>query len=144
MTRFQKAIYRFFLSRGRKVLRELIVTMCAEDSFILSKIRLERVIMRAEKYVAELPFIYFFLFKITLLIVEYGIPPITNKFRRFSSLSLEKRLAYLEEWQGSRFYWKRILFKMISTVCVTHIYAERKLLTNIGFEDSLLHRYQLK
>lgn len=140
MTRFERAVYVFFNSRGRKILRELIITMCAGDPFVLTQVRLQHVILKAEKYVSELPLLHFVIFKIALYMVQFGVPPLVWKLRPFTWLPLESRLAYIEQWQGSRVYFKRALFKFVTLVCVTHLYSEKKLLESIGFGKSMEHR----
>ena len=142
MTPVQRLIYNFFYTRGRRILKELIITMCADDKAVLNHVRLQRVILRAEKYVSELPFFYFMTFKITLYLLNYALPPLSWKLTPFSWMPLERRLKYLNEWQSSSFYYKRTLFKMIQVVCVSHLYSERRLLVSIGFEKSMEHRQQ--
>ena len=142
MTLVQRLIYNFFSTRGRRILKELIITMCADDKAVLTHVRLQRVILRAEKYVSELPFFYFMTFKITLYILNYALPPLSWKLMPFSWMPLERRLKYLNEWQSSNFYYKRTLFKMIQVVCVSHLYSERRLLISIGYEKSMEHRQQ--
>ncbi|MBI3543875.1 MAG: hypothetical protein HY075_11435 [Deltaproteobacteria bacterium] len=129
-------------TRGRHVLREFIVTICAGDPAVLSSVRLQRVVLKTEKYVGELPVFYFLLFKLTLYLLNYALPPLSWKLRPFTWMNLEERQHYLEEWQASSFYYKRTLFKMVQCVCVSHLYSERKLLESIGFGESLAHREQ--
>lgn len=136
----QRLVYWLLKPRGRNMLRELIITMCAGDHAVLAHVRLQRVILRTEQYISELPFFYFLLFKATLLILNYALPPLSWKLVPFTSMDLERRLRYLEEWQASNFYYKRTLFKMVQVVCVSHLYSERRLLVSIGFEPSLEHR----
>jgi hypothetical protein len=140
---FQRLVHRLLMARGRRMLRELIITMCADDREVLSHVRLQRVILRTEKYVSELPFFYFVLFKLTLFIMNYALPPLSWKLRPFIYMKLDRRLRYLEEWAASNFYYKRTLFKMIQAVCVCHLYSERRLLVSIGFESSMQHRQTL-
>jgi hypothetical protein len=138
----QRAIHWALNARGRRMLRELIVTMCADDQAVLTHVRLQRVILRTEKYISELPFFYFVLFKFTLFVMNYALPPLSWKVTPFVSMNLERRLRYLEEWAASNFYYKRTLFKMVQAVCVSHLYSERRLLVSIGFEPSMEHRQQ--
>jgi hypothetical protein len=142
MNGFQRAIYGFFNSRGRKIVRELIITMCADDPEVLTRVRLQRVILRTENYISALPFFYFLVFKLALYMIQYALPPLSWKLRPFTWMSLERRLRYFEEWQGSGFYYKRALFKMVQCVCIAHLYSERRLLVRIGFEPSMEHRQQ--
>lgn len=138
-------IIAFILNRlGRSIVREILIAMCANDSKVLNKIRLQRVILRLEKYVNELPFFYFFIFKCALFLFQYAIPPLSWKLRPFSSLALEKKISYMEEWQQSRFYHKRVLFKIIQSICVAHLYSEPRLLISIGYKNSMRHRLSVK
>jgi hypothetical protein len=98
---------------------------------------MQHVVLQAEKHISELPFFFFFTFKIVLYVIEYAIPPIAWKFRRFSKMSLEQRLRYLESWELSRFAAKRNLFKLVKAICVCHIFSERPLLKAIGYEEAL-------
>ncbi len=142
MTLVQRLIYNFFNTRGRRILKELIITMCADDQAVLTHVRLQRVVLRTEKYISELPFFYFMTFKATLYLLNYALPPLSWKLKPFSWMTLERRLRYLEEWQSSSFYYKRTLFKMVQCVCISHLYSEKRLLISLGFEKSMLHRLQ--
>lgn len=136
----QRIVRRLLAPRGRKILREYIVTTCAGDPEVLTRVRLQHVVLKTEQFVSALPFIYFLLFKLTLFMLEYSIPPLALKLRPFTWLPLEKRLKYLEQFQGSSIYFKRTLFKMVHAVCVSHLYSERKLLMYVGFSRSMEHR----
>ena len=140
MTKAQKILYGVLKKTGRQVLKELIVTFCAEDQEVLTKVRLQRVTLRTENYVLSLPFFYFFVFKLTLFLFQYALPPLSWKLTPFTKMSLERRLRYLGEWQSSNFYYKRLLFKLLSLVCVSHLYSEEKLLISLGYELSMKHR----
>lgn len=140
MSNFQHLVRKALNARGRKILREMLITMCAGDPEVLTRIRMQRVILRTEKYVSELPFIYFVLFKICLYFIQFAIPPFSWKLRPFTWLSLDERLAYLDRWQSSNFYFKRMTFKMVQATCVSHLYSERRLLESLGFSDSIKHR----
>lgn len=140
MTLGENLIRRMLNARGRKIFKELIITMCAGDEQVLSRVSLKRVTLRAEHYVSELPLLYFIAFKFALYLLQYSIPPISRKLRPFTWLSLEERLDYLDRWKKSSWYFKRMSFKMVQAVCVSHLYSERKLLDSIGFEASMLHR----
>ena len=131
-------------SSGRRALRALILTLCVEDEFILSKIDIPRVIQKIEDRVCLLPAFFFFLFKGTLLFMEFGLPPLGWKIRRFSSLSLEKRLQYVESWTYSKVYLKRNLFKLIKAICLSHVFSEHELLKGIGYERALGARIHSK
>lgn len=140
MTTGERFIRRALNARGRNILREIIITMCAGDEQVLSRVSLKRVILRTEHYVCELPLMYFVAFKLCLYLFQYAVPPISRKLRPFTWLSLDDRLDYLERWQTSSWYFKRMSFKMIQVICVTNLYSERKLLMSLGFEASMIHR----
>lgn len=140
MTAGETLIRRALNSRGRKILKEIIITMCAGDEQVLSRVSLKRVTLRTEHYVSELPLVYFIVFKFALYLLQYAIPPISRKLRPFTWLPLEARLDYLDRWKKSSFYFKRMSFKMVQAICVSHLYSERKLLDSVGFEASMLHR----
>ena len=124
------------------MLREFIVTMCAGDQAVLEHVRLQRVILRTEKFVAELPVFYFLLFKLTLFLMNFALPPLSWKLLPFTWMSPARKLRYVEEWQASSFYYKRTLFKMVQAVCVSHLYSERALLVSLGFGPSMEKREQ--
>lgn len=128
------------LNRSRKTLAALIITLCANDEFILSHIRIKRVILRTEKRISELPIFFFFAFQIVLYLLEYSIPPLAWKILPFSRLSAEKQLAYLEGWESSRFAIKRNLFRLVKAVCICQIMSERKLLIALGYGEALEDR----
>lgn len=140
MTRWQRRIYNFFNPRGRTILKAVLSTMCADDPAVLTRVKLSRVILRTEKYISELPFFYFLMIKLSLYLMEYALPPLSWKLLPFSMMGLERRLRYLEEWQSSSFYPKRIIFRAASAVCLVNLYSERRLLTSIGFESGLQNR----
>jgi hypothetical protein len=125
---------------GRRIVRELIVTMCAGDPDILERVRLQHVILRTEKFIAALPRFYFLLFWMAVYLLQYALPPLSWKLTPFTWMNLERRLRYLEEWQASDFYFKRMLFKMIQCICIAHLYSEERLLEGLGFAPSIEHR----
>src|SRR5690606_10355326 len=125
---------------GRHILKAFLLTMCEEDPVILENVRIAHVILRTERYLAELPFFYFVVAKISFYLIEYALPPLGWKLLPFSRLSLEKRIRYLAEWQGSNFYPKRILFKTAASVCLAQLYSERRLLSSLGFENAMQKR----
>jgi hypothetical protein len=139
---WQRVVYWLLKPRGRRMLRELIITMCAGDKAVLEHVRLQRVILRTEKFISELPFFYFLLFKFTLFVLNFALPPLSWKVLPFIWMGPERRMRYLEEWQASSFYYKRTLFKMVQCVCVSHLYSERSLLVSIGFGPSMEKREQ--
>ena len=124
----------------RRILESLIIGLCAGDSRVLSKVNVAQVAGNVEQFVAELPPFYRFCFFISLFILEFALPPLVWKVRPFSKLPIEKRVHYLEDFQSSWFYFKRIIFKLPSVVCVLHLYSEPALLVYIGFEKSINHR----
>jgi hypothetical protein len=137
VSRAQKAIQNTFISSGRPILRTFLLTMVAEDPEVLKHVRLTHVILRVERYLFELPFFYFLAVKLSFFLIEYAIPPLGMKLRPFTWLSLQQRERYLDEWQNSNFYPKRILFKAAASVCLGHLYSEKKLLESIGFKGSM-------
>ncbi|MGZ3689316.1 MAG: hypothetical protein ACXVBW_13510 [Bdellovibrionota bacterium] len=142
MTGTQLRIWNILTFRGRGILESMVVTLCAGDEFVLSRIRMQHVVLRAEKQISELPFVLFLGFKICLYLIEYSFPPLAWKFRRFSRLPLESRMAYLETWEGSSLALKRNIFKLVKALCICNIFSEHKLLAAIGYEESLVKRMQ--
>jgi hypothetical protein len=138
--KLQKMFQNYFISSGRHILRTFLLTMCAEDPEVLKHVRLTHVILRVERYLFELPFFYFLAVKISFYLIEYAIPPLGMKIRPFTWLSLADREKYLDQWQNSNFYPKRILFKAAASVCMSHLYSEHKLLQSIGFGKALEKR----
>jgi hypothetical protein len=123
-----------------RTLRLLVLTLCGEDPDTLKHVDLKQVVIKIKFFILSLPFHYQFLFSFSLFLLEWGIPPFTWKILPFSWMSLHKRVAYLERWQGSPFYWKRMIFKLLSSPCLMHLYAEKSLLIEIGFSPSLEDR----
>jgi hypothetical protein len=142
MTDLQRRIWIFLTFRGRRILESLVVTLCAGDEFVLSRVRMQHVVLKAEKQISELPFFFFFTFKIVLYVIEWAVPPLSWKFQRFTRMPLERRLEYLEEWEFSKFAAKRNLFKLVKALCICHIFSEPKLLESIGYGDAMRKRYE--
>lgn len=140
LTKWQRRIFGFFNNRGREVIKVLIATMCADDPMVLTRIRMQRVILRTEKNIANMPFFFFLMLKITIYLMEYAVPPLAWKFTPFTKMPLEARLKYLESWSGSRWYAKRMLMKLVLAICLPQVYSEKRLLISLGYEDSLQHR----
>lgn len=138
MNSFRSAARNTF--RGHHILEALILTLCADDPEILKNIRRRKVILRAEKFIGDLPLTYTLLAKFALYLIEYAVPPLAWKVRPFSRLSFEDRLTYLESWWASPFYSKRMIFKMLTSLCVPEIFSERRLLKKLGYGPSLTHR----
>lgn len=118
----------------------LIATLCADDPAIISRIRIQRVILRTEKAIAKMPLFYFVVLKFGLYFIEYAIPPFAWKLRPFTSLSLDQRLEYLNQWATSGFYYKRMILKLLISLCLPRLYSEKRLLLSIGFERTLQGR----
>jgi hypothetical protein len=134
MTSLQHRIWVFLTFRGRSILEALIVALCAGDEFVLERIRMQKVVLRTEKYVSELPFTFFLGFKLALYLLEYvGIG-------RFSKLSIERKLRRMEIWETSGLGPQRNLFKLMKAACVCHIFSEQRLLADIGYGDNRVAR----
>jgi len=140
VTRFERAIYNFLNARGREIMKCLIATLCADDPAIISRVRIQRVILRTEKAIAKMPLFYFVVLKIGVYLLEYAIPPLSWKIRPFTSMNLDQRLEYLNTWSSSRFYYKRMILKLLISLCLPRLYSEKRLLLSIGFERALQGR----
>lgn len=137
MTSLQHRIWVGLTFRGRHIVEALIIALCAGDEFVLSRIRMQRVILRTEKFIAELPFFFFITFKFVIYVIEYAFPPLAWKFRRFSRLPIDKQLQYLQSWEQSMFSFKRMMFKLVKAACVNQIMCEYKLLADLGYRECL-------
>jgi hypothetical protein len=137
---FQRAFINYLKPKGRKTLHAILEALCVNDQVILSKINLDKLTDRIEQSVNELPMLYFMFFKITLFLIEYAMPPLAFKIRPFRWLNSEEKLSYLNCWVTSRIYSKRILFKLVSTTCLSHLYSEPAILETIGYKRSMDHR----
>lgn len=126
--------------RGRRILETLIVTLCAGDPMVLEKIRMQHVVLRAEKHIAELPPQFFLGFKVVLYLIEFLSFPLVWKFRRFTRMKLEDRIWYLETWENSPVAIIRNLFKLVKAICVCHIFSEHRLLAEIGYGEAIEER----
>lgn len=140
MTNLQRRIWLSLTLRGRRIVEAMVITLCAGDEFVLSRIRMQHVILKTEKHISELPFFFFLMFKIVLYMIEYSFFPFSWKIRRFSGMTLEKRLIYLETWEHSKFALKRNLFKLVKALFICHIFSEHTLLVAIGYGDALQNR----
>lgn len=144
MTSVQRRIWRFFMTRGDDILESLLLTLCTDDEFFTSRVKMARVAVRTKKFVRELPFFFFFSFKAILYLIEYAVPPIAWKFRRFSKLPLEQRLRYLETWENSRIPLKRIVFKLVKAACLCQIMCDHKILVDLGYGKAIQKRVGFK
>ena len=125
---------------NKRLQRRLIESVCGADARVLERINIDHTITKIEEFVNEIPPFYRFCYRISLWVIQYAIPPLAWKLRPFSSLSDGQCSKYLESWRSSRFYFKRILFKLPVIVCVLNIYSNRSLLDEMGFGKSLQHR----
>ncbi len=125
---------------ARQILESVVIAFCAGDEFVLSRIRMQKVVLKTEKQISELPFVFNLVFRTALYLIEYAFPPIAWKFRRFTRMPLERQMEYLHEWMHSPFAYKRNLFKLVKAICVSQIFSEHKLLEGIGYGPALEHR----
>jgi len=58
--------------------------------------------------------------------------PRPRRRRRFSSLSLEQRVAVLEAWGGSRLYLRRLIFMSLRSILTMGYFAHPPVLRQLG------------
>lgn len=127
---------RFF----RKILSSFVLAFSAGDPLVLDNIGLERVVDRVEIYLAQMPPVYSWGLRCLILLVEYGVPPLTTKFRPLHRLPVSERVAYLDEWGTSRFFLKRIGYTGLKFIFLPPIYSEEELLFKLGYSRTLEER----
>ena len=140
MSRWQHRLWVFMTFRGRPTLEALMIALCNGDEFLLSRVRLQRVILKTEKYISELPFFYFMVFKFILYVIEYGVFPFSFRIHRFTRLPVHKQVQVLATWDANPNPLKRNLFKFVKGTCLSHILAETKLLEALGYGEMILDR----
>jgi hypothetical protein len=72
--------------------------------------------------------LFFFVEHATLLFPAPG----RRRRRRFSSLSLEQRVAVLEAWGGSRLYLRRLIFMSLRSILTMGYFAHPPVLRQLG------------
>jgi len=128
--------------RRRRILQCLIIALCGGDAEILVHVRLTKVVLKTEKDLIGLTFALRATFYVVLWLIEYAFPPLDWKFKRFTKMTMEERVRYLESsWDRSPLAPKRVLFKLVKAVCVSQLLAEHKVLRSIGYGDALDERF---
>jgi hypothetical protein len=76
------------------------------------------------------------LMRLLFLLVEHGTilfpPPGRGRLRRFSALTREQQLAYLEGWQTSRLSSRRLVFTSLRSILTMGYFADRGVLDALG------------
>lgn len=129
---------RFF----RKILSSFVVAFSGGDPLVLDNIDLERVVDRVEKHLDQMPRLYSLGLRCLILLIEYGVPPLTARFRPMSTLPVSDRVKYLDEWGTSRFLLKRLGFTGLKFIFLPQIYSEKKLLFKMGYSRALEERME--
>ncbi len=129
-----------FLRHQDRIIRKLLLTFVAEDAFILAHVDLDRVLEKIHLSLRALPPAIRLAFHGMLLLFQYGIPPLAWKWRPFTWLPLEKRLACIEEYEQSVLPLKRLNFKILKVICLPALFSERELLIEIGYGRALQWR----
>jgi hypothetical protein len=88
-----------------------------------------------EKSLAELPPGAAFGLKAMLVALDFG--PVLCIFRlsRFVNLSPEDQDRYLEDWQESRIYWRRMVLVLLKTIFGISFYSDPKVLKHLGWYE---------
>ena len=129
---------RFLISES--ILQSLLLTLCGEDPRIIMLVKMDQVAKKVKIFILALPWFYQALFAFCLIFLQYSTPPFAWKFRPFTLLPLNKRLALLRRWQTSWFYWKQVVFKLLTSPCLMHLFSEEEVLDAIGFTPSMQER----
>lgn len=131
-----------FKRYGRKVIEFYLKSLLAEDPEIFSHVDLKRTVKKIEIRTYQLPLFYYLLFKYALWFFQWALPPFSLKFLPFTLLPLKKRIAYLEEWEGSKYDIKRNIHRLIKGMCVGNIMTEPRLLISLGHKKYIQERAQ--
>lgn len=81
-------------------------------------------------------------FKLALGLLEH-LTLLGGRFRRFTSLDAESRLAYLHGWRDSRFVLRRAVFQAVKSFVFFFAYADDATRHLTGFEGPWTERYQI-
>ena len=122
------------------MIRELILAMVAYNEKTLGLAPMPEALVKIKKYLRELPWFYGTLFYLALCLFYFAIPPVAFKLRPFFFLTRNEKLKYLQSWHDSHWYWKRILLKLLSSICMANLFSDQKILQDLGFGRSLEHR----
>lgn len=129
---------KIFLRHQNWIIKKLLLTFVAEDSFILASVDLNRVLEKIHRSLGALPCSIRIAFHGILLLFQYG--PLVWKWRPFTSLSLEGRLSCIAAYEQSTLPSKRLIFRMLKVICLPALFSERELLIKIGYGRALQWR----
>jgi len=75
-------------------------------------------------------------FGIKALLVAFDLLPFLFIFRfsRFVNLSARNKIRYLQDWQDSRIYYRRMAVVLLKTIIGMGFYNDPKVLSAIGFK----------
>ena len=133
----KEMLKRFLRRITHKSLRSVVVAFCSGDEEVLSRISIDDVVARVEKFMDGMTPIHFIAFHFMILTVEFSVVPITRKIRPLRYLPIEKKVIYLDRWCESHFSLKRIIYIAMKYICMSQIYSEHALLESIGYGPDL-------
>ena len=88
-----------------------------------------------EKYLAELPSGTAFGLKAMLVALDLGPVLFIFRLSRFVNLSPENQDRYLNDWQESRIYWRRMVVVLLKTIFGMGYYSDPKVLKHLGWYE---------
>jgi hypothetical protein len=95
---------------------------------------IERIVAFVCGFIPYFPPMTRFLFPVGLWLFEYGTRLFGFSLRRFSSLSAERRVAYLHAWQHSGMSLRRQLLKGLKAAVLMAYYDQPEVKAHIGYD----------
>jgi hypothetical protein len=138
---FEELFRRFFAARGKKAVVSLAHTFLGDDREILGITDDKAVVRRAMAMEMQLPLLFAIGYKAAVLLIEYGMPPVAPKWRRFSRLPLRKRLLVLEDWECGLSMMRRNMVKLMKFIILSSVLADEELLVWTGYGDAMRARF---
>ncbi len=133
---------RFRARSSRETFRTFLETLVGDDAEILSRVRMDDVLDRIEGVVAQYPALIALGVEAALLALEWGTLPVLRTRCRFSRLSREERLRYLDTWEYSAFVPRRNAHVLLKMTGLTALLRETELLESLGYGTSMRHRME--
>ena len=118
----------------------MAVTVVGEEPRVLEAMDLDAAMERRRASLATYPRVFALIYTFGLLAFEYALPPLGWKLRPFSRLPFEKRMAYVVQWERSRWQAKRNLLMLMRLMTLADVMVQPAMLEWIGYGESWRHR----
>ena len=123
-----------------RLLTAMVNSFFYDSGVIFSPISLKKAVLRTLHFIDRLPPFYRWSATLSILTIEFALPPLAWKWRRFTRLNQGAQAASLKDWHESPFYIKRMILRTITSVCLPQVYSEPALLRRIGYGPTLSNR----